>query len=80
MKNALILLVGPLLWSSVLFAQSPVTLSNPSDCGLGLPLRDATCPENSYFSEPDSFLIQVNSAPGTILGQDVVLKEVRLIV
>lgn len=61
-----------------LTAQTP--LSNPSACGLGLPITDNNCPENGAFYNPNEFRINVNNAPGSRLGVDVYLKEVRLII
>lgn len=63
----------------VLTAQSAISLSNPSGCGLGLPIADYTCPDDLSYDEPNRFNIIVNNAPGGILGVDVALKEVRLI-
>lgn len=60
-------------------AQVNVTLSNPSDCGVNIPLTDFNCPENVNFYNPDIFNIDVSTAPGTALGVDVYLKEVRLL-
>ena len=51
-----------------------MTLDNPSDCGMHLFLPDNNCPAGQ------DFLIHVTATPGTQLGVDVVLKEVRLIV
>ncbi|MDX1941629.1 MAG: T9SS type A sorting domain-containing protein [Saprospiraceae bacterium] len=62
-----------------LLAQN-ATLSNPSTCGLNLPITDNNCPEGGVFYEPDRFAINVNNAPGTLLGTNVYLKEVRLII
>ena len=56
------------------------TLTNPSSCGLNLLLTDYSCPENGLFFSPDIFDINVTNAPGTALGQDVYLKEVRLLI
>lgn len=54
------------------------TLSNPSRCDTAWALRDFTCPDNQGFFLPNLFNIRVNNAPGTALGKDVYLKEVRL--
>lgn len=60
-------------------AQSTVpSLSNPSRCDTSWALRDFTCPDNRGFFLPNFFSIRVNNAPGTALGKDVYLKEVRL--
>ncbi len=61
------------------FAQN-ATLSNPSACGLGLPISDNNCPDGGVFYQPDQFAINVSGAPGTVLGTNVYLKEVRLII
>lgn len=53
-------------------------LTNPSACGLNLPITDNNCPDGGIFYDPDEFTINVNNAPGTQLGTDVYLKEVRL--
>ena len=68
-------LVYLLIFSVPIYSQ---TLSNPSACGLGLPITDNNCPENGVFFSPDQFFIDVNNAPGFILGVDVFLREVRL--
>ncbi len=56
------------------------TVSNPSACGLGLPIEDDNCPETEVFFNPNRYTIDVNNAPGTALGVDVFLKEVQLII
>ncbi len=61
------------------FAQNSV-LSNPSACGLGLPITDNNCPDGGVFYQPDQFVINVSGAPGSALGTNVYLKEVRLII
>lgn len=61
-------------------AQGIPVLTNPSGCGLGLPIVDNNCPENGVFYQPNVFNIIVNNAPGTVLGVDVYLKEVRIII
>ncbi|MEL7423143.1 MAG: MopE-related protein [Bacteroidota bacterium] len=61
-------------------AQPNAVLSNPSSCGLNEPLTDNTCPENVNFYNPDVFEIVVTNAPGTQLGIDVYLDEVRLLI
>lgn len=53
----------------------PVTVTNPSNCGLGLTVNDESCPNNNIL-EVD---IEVTNAPGTALGTDVFLKELRVI-
>ncbi|RMG86595.1 MAG: hypothetical protein D6714_03950, partial [Bacteroidetes bacterium] len=50
------------------------TLPNPTPCQLGLPILDDDCSGNQEFP------ILVTTAPGTALGTDVYLKEVRLII
>ncbi|WP_367389572.1 T9SS type A sorting domain-containing protein [Lewinella sp. LCG006] len=61
-------------------AQPTAVLSNPSNCGLNIPLTDFNCPENVNFYNPDVFEIEVVNAPGTLLGVDVFLQEIRLLV
>ncbi len=61
-------------------AQTIPVLTNPSACGLGLPIIDNNCPENGVYYQPNVFHIIVSNAPGTALGVDVYLKEVRLII
>jgi hypothetical protein len=60
-------------------AQPTAVLSNPSNCGLNIPLTDFNCPENVNFYNPDVFEIVVNNAPGTVLGVDVFLQEIRIL-
>ncbi|HMG16355.1 MAG TPA: MopE-related protein, partial [Saprospiraceae bacterium] len=61
-------------WSSVntIFTTN---LSNPSACQLKLPIQDNTCAVGY-----NNFYIDVNGVSGTQLGQDMVLKEVHLII
>lgn len=60
-------------------AQSPV-FSNPSQCAdIGV-INDNTCPGNGGYFGPNEYAIRVMEAPGSQLGGDVYLKEVRLIV
>ncbi len=69
-----------LLWPGVAVTGQSVTVTNPSACGLNIPLSDNNCPENNpniFF--PDEIGIQVSGVAGTALGTDVYLKEVRLI-
>ena len=81
-------LVSPLLFLLALlvwfpqsnWAQVNAVLSNPSACDLNEPLTDNNCPENLPFYNPDIFQIQVTNAPGTALGVDVFLEEVRLLI
>ncbi len=56
------------------------TIPNPSACSMGLVLNDATCPDDRPFFDPNRFVITVNNAPGTALGQDVYLKQVKLLI
>ena len=56
------------------------TVSNPSVCGLGLPIVDDNCPDNGVLFNPNQYTIDVDNAPGTALGVDVFLKEVQLII
>lgn len=53
---------------------TPPILSNPSGCNLALPINDFSCDASHEFK------INVVTAPGTSMGQDVFLREVRLIV
>lgn len=48
------------------------TLTNPSDCGLGIPINDNSC------TAAHQFPILVTTAPGDSLGFNVYLQEVRL--
>jgi len=66
-----------LSWSNAK-AQGVPKLSNPSRCDTAWAIRDYTCPDNNGFFLANVFDIQVNNAPGTALGRDVYLKEVRL--
>ncbi|MBP9875253.1 MAG: proprotein convertase P-domain-containing protein, partial [Haliscomenobacter sp.] len=80
MKKSQILIPLLSLLAHSLFSQSPIILPNPSFCyDLGA-IRDFTCPSNSGYYDPNRFVIRVIDAPGTALGTDVYLKEVRLIV
>lgn len=57
-----------------------VSVPNPSNCGLQLLLSDNNCPENNpNIYQPDEIGIQVSGEPGSALGLDVYLKEVRII-
>lgn len=57
-----------------------VSVSNPSNCGMQLLLSDNNCPENNpNIYQPDEIGIQVTGEPGTALGIDVYLKEVRIV-
>ena len=61
-------------------AQS-VVVNNPSTCGIGLDLTDASCdPSVNIIPDPEVVVVNVNNAGGTALGQDVVLAEVQLII
>ena len=65
---------------SVLKAQD-ITVSNPAVCRLQIALSDNNCPENNpNIFLPDEIGINVTNAPGSTLGVDVYLKEVRLII
>lgn len=61
-------------------AQTPINLSNPSNCGLNLPLAAISCSDDGVYNSPDLFNIQVTNAPGVQLGTDVYLQQVRLII
>ena len=73
--TALLCILPSLLWT-----QTAPVLSNPSACQLGLPITDDNCPEDLPTYQPNIFSITVQDAPGTRLGVDVYLKEVRLII
>ncbi len=49
-------------------------ISNPSVCGMNLPIADNTCNANNEF------LVKVNNAPADQMGINVILEEVRLII
>lgn len=55
-----------------------VVVTNPSSCGLEIALTDNNCPENFPFFDPDIIDIIVNTAPGNAMGENVILREVRL--
>ncbi|MBK7870178.1 MAG: T9SS type A sorting domain-containing protein [Saprospiraceae bacterium] len=62
-----------------LLAQNAI-LTNPSACGLNLPITDNNCPEGGVFYQPDRFAINVTGSPSAVLGVNSYLKEVRLII
>lgn len=64
------------LW---LLAQSN-TFNNPITCSDGWAIRDNSCPEEAAVGNPDIFQVSVDNAPGTALGADVFLKEVRILI
>jgi hypothetical protein len=72
--STLTLCLVNLLQTSVRGEGMPVPISNPSTCGLGLLIPDFDC------SQANVFTIPVSNAPGFSLGEDVYLREVRLIV
>lgn len=53
--------------------QFTTAISNPSACGLGIPIADCSIPALTQFP------VTVMEAPGMALGVDVFLKEVRVI-
>lgn len=61
------------------YAQTPI-YPNPTPCGDLGTIRDFTCPDDGAFFQPNRFVIRVQQAPGTRLGTDVYLREVRLII
>ncbi len=67
-----------ILCIGTLQGQTGIPLSNPSRCDTAWAIRDFTCPDNNGFFLANFFDIRVNNAPGTVLGRDVYLKEVRL--
>ena len=60
--------------STALATAPPPVLTNPSACGLGLPINDFSCNANHQFP------VNVSAAPGNSLGVNVFLREIRLIV
>jgi len=69
--KAYLLAFWPILACPAFAFAQPGPLSNPSACNLGLNIPDDTC--------PNTYSIEVTGNPGT-LGQDVFLREVRLII
>ena len=67
-------------WAAGVAAQQQLTVANPSTCPLNFTLSDNNCPESGFSRVPDEVLVLVQNAPGTALGTDVALSEVRLIV
>ncbi len=70
-----------ILWTCLLASISPVladvnppVLTNPSACGLDLFITEAGC------GPANEFQVNVATAPGTSLGNDVYLKELRFII
>ncbi|MEZ4982382.1 MAG: fibronectin type III domain-containing protein [Saprospiraceae bacterium] len=63
----------PGLWSTESYSFY-TAITNSEDCNLDLPIPDAGCPT------PNEIPIQITMAPGTSLGPDVILDEVRLII
>lgn len=72
--------VGVFLLLSHLTLTAQDTLSNPSACALNLVLNDETCPDDRPFFAPNRFPISVDNAPGTQLGTDVYLQQVKLLI
>ena len=60
----------------LILAQSvpPIPVTNPSFCGLNITIPDNSCPNGGVWIEVD-----VTTAPGTELGTDVFLKELKVI-
>ncbi len=54
--------------------QFTTALSNPTACGIGLPIADCG------FGPLNNFTINVDNAPGSSLGSDVFLKEINIII
>ena len=79
MNRTILRVLVLLLVFSKIQAQIPV-LPNPSQCADIGWLEDYTCPGNAGYFRPNEFIIRVLEAPGSSLGQDVYLKEVRLII
>lgn len=70
-----------LLWTCLtisictVFAEAnPPILTNPSACKLGLFITEAGC------GPANEFQVDVATAPGTVMGSDVYLKELRIII
>lgn len=78
-RSALFLFFTFLVFIGFVSGQNSV-VSNPSPCGLNIPITDNNCPEDGVSFNPDSILITVSGAPGTQLGVDVFLKEVRILI
>lgn len=72
---AILLVILPLIST----AQAILSVSNPSHCRLQYTLDDNTCPEDGPARPPNRIAVQVRNTPGTQLGKDVYLQEVRLI-
>lgn len=71
----ILLVILPLIGT----AQTVLSVSNPSHCRLQYTLDDNNCPEGAPARPPNRVNIRVAAAPGSRLGQDVYLQEVRLI-
>lgn len=79
MKRIILQSIALSIWLVNSRAQSPV-FSNPSQCvDIGV-INDNTCPDNGGLFRPNEFIVRVLEAPGSRLGGDVYLKEVRLII
>lgn len=58
-----------------------IVVNNPSNCGLGISLEDGGCdPNQNVVPDPEEIVVNVNNAPGTVLGGNVYLREVQLII
>ncbi|MCB0571806.1 MAG: T9SS type A sorting domain-containing protein [Phaeodactylibacter sp.] len=80
-KHLFYLLILPMLFLAPLLSSAQsVVVNNPSQCRIGLNLTDGGCDPATVIPDPDQIVINVNNAPGTALGQDVYLREVRLII
>lgn len=76
-RISILFLLGVSMGSPIfanVFDQPPPLLPNPSACQLALPINDFSCNASHLFQ------IDVQNAPGTALGNDVYLKEIRLII
>ncbi|HMQ48437.1 MAG TPA: MopE-related protein [Saprospiraceae bacterium] len=67
-------------WGQKGIAQA-IVVNNPSSCGLGIALEDGGCDPNQYVvPNPEEIVVNVNNAPGTVLGGNVYLREIQLII
>ncbi|TAK42129.1 MAG: hypothetical protein EPO28_07630 [Saprospiraceae bacterium] len=60
--------------TEISMTEAPPILSNPSGCNIGLPINDFSCDPSHLYQ------INVDVAPGTVMGTNVFLREVRLII
>ncbi|GJM36169.1 MAG: hypothetical protein DHS20C18_51700 [Saprospiraceae bacterium] len=81
-------LTGPILavifWGTLLVISPKLygqtyTVSNPSACNLSIDVPDINCELDGTLYQPITVNVIVNGVPGTTLGVDVFLSEVRLV-